>query len=132
MGRYQPYGKNVQAEDKDEFHPIWRGVGCILMVVVPLLAFGLTLLGLQNLNIQVPRQFIVPLSWPGWQYFPPFMRTQNILVILMGTLALTVLIGGLLTFITFVIYKFFGPSRYGPTDMPPIQRQIKKRYKPNR
>lgn len=132
MGRYQP-SRNVQLEDKDEFHPIWRGVGCILVLVVPALAFGLTTLLLQSYGskFQIPAQFIVPPSWPGWNILPKFMYTPNILVILLGTIALTVAMAAILTLITFIIFKFFGPSRYGPTDMPPVQRQIKKRFKKN-
>ena len=40
MGRYSP--TTIRPKPKTESpHPVWRGIGCILMIVVPIISFGL-------------------------------------------------------------------------------------------
>lgn len=47
-----------------EPHPIWRGIGCALMVIIPIVSFGLADLLMPILRVNVPG-FYVPAELRG-------------------------------------------------------------------
>lgn len=96
-------------------HPIWRGIGCILIILIPILSFVAAKLivqeNLQQKWVQIPDELTGSFDVP------------SIGQILYADLAVTVMllvIGfGLLTIVYALIYRIFGPSQYGPMDVPP-------------
>jgi hypothetical protein len=62
---------------------------------------------------------------PVWNFL---MSQQNLVAHLIFTLAIIVLLGGLMSVIYGYLYSIFGPPRYGPQDAPPIRVKV-KRYK---
>jgi hypothetical protein len=118
MGKYyQPPVVSGQSTSR-EIHPIWRGIGFLLIILTPILAYSGTLVLLQenskNHWMTIPRDLIVQASDP------------LLLVKVVMTVGLSVLIYALFTFITFILYSIFGPSRYGPLDVPPIRAKTKR------
>ena len=105
-------GMKEEDNNKPTVHPVWRGVGIILMVLVPLMGFAAASLFLDANNhnhwMRIPNQLYV--SGP-----------DNLILV---KVILTVVFGGIIYFIlmmlTFIIYRIFGPSRLGPTDAPPV------------
>jgi len=116
-----------------------RGIGCIMMVVVPILAYGIAVL---LVNYGASQGWPIPPNWYGPITIHPlllrlqglqpvwnFLLVQNNLVAnLVFAVALIVLIGGLMSVLYGYIYTLFGPPRYGPLDAPPIRTKV-KRYK---
>jgi hypothetical protein len=115
-----------------------RGIGCILMILVPVLSYGIALLLVQRgIGTQ-----IIPPAWYGYMTFPAYLsRLSGINLIinflsgirgLPAIIALTVVtmivIGGIISVIFGYIYEVFGPPKYGPTDAPPPRIKV-KRYK---
>jgi hypothetical protein len=100
-------------------HPIWRGIGCLLIILLPILSYaGANLLVRANLQ-------------QGWVAFPsellgtfnlPFLG-QVYLADLAVTLAMLVIGFALLTLIYGLVYRLIGPSRYGPLDAPPPRKR---------
>jgi hypothetical protein len=98
-----------------EAHPVWRGIGCFLLILVPVLSFaGAKLLVQANFKqrwIDIPRElmgsFLVPVV--GRVYFADLAVT--IILIVIGF--------GILTVVYALIYRMFGPPRHGPLDSPP-------------
>jgi hypothetical protein len=120
MGRYKPtYREPAQFNEKPEVHPIWRGVGFALIILIPLLSYGLAIL-LLNENAKF-----------GWFPIPQDLLSKWVepllFVKILLTLALSFLIYVLFQLITYIIFRLFGPSRYGLMDLPPVQRKIRKR-----
>jgi hypothetical protein len=117
-----------------------RGIGCILIVVVPILAYGAAVL---LVNYGASKGWPIPPTWYGRPEIPAllwklkglepllqFIQAQNNLEAnLLFTVALTVLIGGVMSMIYGYMYSLFGPPRYGPQDEPPIRGRKVKRYK---
>jgi len=111
-------------------HPVMRGIGCIMIVAVPILAYGIAVL---LVNYGAARGWLIPPGWLGQPTFHPllwrlqglnvvlnFLQTQNNLTAnLVFAVAITVVIGGIMSMIYGYIYSIFGPPRYGPTDEPP-------------
>ncbi len=119
MTKYQSYSSHVQSPKKKEIHPIWRIIGILLMVIIPIVAYSLSIL-LYKANLD-----------QGWMAIPGglIMRgwsDPTLLVKILLTVIIAFILYALVTFFSFFIYGIFGPSRYGPYDVPPSQFTGKK------
>jgi len=121
MTRYTNYSASHRQsrKDRDQIHPIWRGVGFLFMVLAPFLGyFGALLLIDANEKkgwMSIPNDFLASGSDP-------------MLYVKIGlTILLAALIFFILQFIGLVIYRIVGPERLGPMDVPPITGVKKKR-----
>ncbi len=120
-------------------HPIWNGIGCLLIIFVPLLSFAiaqfLVQFGLDH-NWPIPYQLlgypVVPSDLFSVGAFVPlltFIQSQNNLyAVLAFTLVLIVILGAVTSLVDSLLYKIVGPPSLGPLDAPPPQARV-KRYK---
>jgi len=140
MGKYS-FANRQTSRPRREVHPVMRGIGCIMIILVPLLAFGSAVL---LVNYGASHGWPIPPTWLGAPTFHPllwrlsltstpiatvlnFLQAQNNLVAnLVFAIAITVVVGGLMSIIYGYIYTIFGPPRYGPTDAPPSRVKAKK------
>jgi hypothetical protein len=103
---------------KREVHPIWRGIGLFLAIITPLMAYAAALLLLEENKAQ------------GWMVIPKDVMVTFGSDPLLGvkialTIFLSVVIYGIFSLISFIIYSAFAPPKLGPTDAPPIRRKVK-------
>lgn len=139
MGKYTTYTKTPPKARNLGVHPVMRGIGCIMMIVVPLLSYGIALF-LVDYGIRhgwpLPPNWLEPVSIhplllslrglePVWNFL---LRQDNLIAVLVFTIAIIVVIGGLMSVLYGYIYTLFGPPQYGPQDAPPIRVKV-KRYK---
>ena len=140
MGKYS-FANRQTSRPRREVHPVMRGIGCIMIIIVPLLAYGSSVL---LVNYGASKGWPIQPNWLGAPTFHPllwrlsltsrpieivlnFLQAQNNLVAnLVFAFAITVVIGGLMSMIYGYIYTIFGPPRYGPTDAPPERIKVKK------
>jgi hypothetical protein len=81
-------------------HPIWRGIGFLMLILIPIIAFFLTSLILEYFASD-------PLSQPA--YFLRSLSDQNYLYLQIGlTVFLTVLIYLIFNILGALIYSMFG------------------------
>ena len=139
MGKYTTYNKQPPKPRNLGVHPVMRGIGCIMIVVVPILAYGAAVL---LVDYGVSHGWPIPPNWLGRITIHPlllqlrglepvwnFLLRQNDLVAnVIFAIAITIVIGGLMSVIYGYLYSIFGPPRYGPQDAPPIRIKV-KRYK---
>lgn len=139
MGKYTTY-KQEKPKPAPTVHPVMRGIGCIMMVVVPILAYGISILVFNYANLRgwpIPPEWYGPPSIPqilwnlsGLRPVLQFLQNQNNLeAYLVLTIVITIIIGGIMAIIFGILSSAFGPSRYGPHDAPPIRGVKVKRYK---
>ena len=140
MGKYNSYSRPKPKPRNLGVHPLMRGIGCILIIVVPILAYGLA--GLL-VNYAASRGWPIPPTWFGPPKIHPllmrlqglrpiilFLQSQNNLEAnLAFAIVLTIVIGGVMSILYGYIYTLFGPPQYGPQDAPPIRGVKVKRYK---
>lgn len=140
MGRYTSYQKEKAKVQRNQVNPVMRGIGCILIFLIPIIAYGSSV---YLVNYGVSRAWPIPPDWLGTPEVYPilfklgglrvilnYIQAQNNLVAnLVFTVAIAIVIFGLMAIIYGVIYKLFGPAQYGPTDAPPIRGVKVKRYK---
>jgi hypothetical protein len=139
MSKYTSYSRPKPKPRNLGVHPVMRGIGCVMIVLVPILAYGVAVL---LVNFGATHGWPIPPDWYGpitvhpvlWQLeglrsIWQFLEAQNNLQAnLIFTVALIVLIGGIMSMIYGYVYTLFGPPRYGPQDAPPIRIKV-KRYK---
>jgi len=133
MGRNNKFQN--EGKGKPEANPLWRGVGCISMVVLPLITFELTLLSIPPLVVTglVPFQLLGQVNFPAWVFRTPglsdvaiFIRGINNLwlgVILFFIILL--LLTGISSLIYVSVLQVIGPPRYSEIDAPPTAYKAK-------
>jgi hypothetical protein len=140
MGKYSSYSRPKPKTRVVTVHPVMRGIGCVMMVVVPILAYGAAVL---LVNYGGTHGWPIPPNWFGPPAIHPllwnlqgltpilvFIQAQNNLEAnLIFAIALIIVIGGIMSLIYGYMYTLFGPPRYGPQDAPPIRGVKVKRYK---
>jgi len=119
-------------------HPVMRGIGCIMMIIVPVLAYIAS-------DLLIESGFgrgVIPPAWYQRIQFPPFLmqlsglavvlraigRIEHLPANLVFTTVIVIIVGGVMSIFYGYVYSLFGPSKYGPTDEPPIRVKV-KRYK---
>ncbi len=115
------YGEVKEDEiRKRKIHPIWRGVGFILIILIPIISYIGTLVLLET-NMR-----------NNWVVIPPSLlisgKDPYLLLKIILTICLIFILGCLFTLITFFLTSIFAPPRYGPYDIPPVPYRG-KRYK---
>ncbi len=111
-------------------HVIWRGIGCLIMLIVPIISYLLATIAVQAAidgGLPLPYQLLGNPVMPAalWNVAATtpilgFIESQNNLyAILLITVLIIVIMSAVLTFVYSVMYRIVGPSRYGPLDAPP-------------
>jgi len=135
MGKYHS-GVRREEPRSEGPHPIWRGIGCLLIVLVPILSFAaadVTMPFFQDRG-WIPRELLAMPQTPDWMWIAPVVAQTfqflfgrpGILATLVLTFIYILLIGGILTVFYSYMYQLTAPSRYGPMDAPPPRVKVKK------
>lgn len=119
MGRYNRYERQEIEERPWVVHPIWRGIGFILIILIPILSYAGAVLFVEA-NAR-NNWFAMPVELAGPAQFPYLFAH-----LLFGVLFA---IGGfgIVTMIYAFVYQIIGPPKYGPLDAPPPKKRRKRR-----
>lgn len=135
MGKYARYARPIPERSR-KIHPIWRGIGCLLIVIVPLLSFaGAALL----VNYGLSQGWPIPPEWLGYIKFPdwvwkiqflasiagPIANYNNPKAVLVFCVIILVLLTGVYSTVYAFIYRGLGPPRYTAVDAPPSKHRPK-------
>jgi len=138
MGKYSKYTRQIPPRSR-EAHPVWRGIGCILILIAPLLSFaGAALVVNYGLSQgwPIPPELLGHIKFPDWVWKIPFLASiaapiasyNNLKAVLAFFVVVLVLLMGFYSTIYAFIYQGLGPPRYTAIDAPPSRRRT-KRYK---
>jgi hypothetical protein len=137
MGKYSSNSRRQAAPPRNQIPPLVRGIGCISMVIIPLLSYGVAAYWIQK---GLPGAALIPPNLLGTPHIAPFFfsspafsgiarflqQQTNLTANLIFALAITMILGGFMAIVYGYIYAMFGPSKYGPTDVPPPRVKVKK------
>jgi len=135
MGRYRDTIAAKEQKVKGP-HPIWRGIGCLIIIIVPILSFAaanVTMPFFLNRGL-IPPELLGTPQLPDWLWYAPvlaqivrsmFVRPA-IFAILLLTLVYILILGGIFSVIYAFMYRMTAPPKYGPMDAPPPKVKIKK------
>lgn len=119
MGSDNQYSTKVELMPKNQrMHPIWRGVGFALIVILPAISYIASLLLIEANKTE--RWYSIPADLFS-KGNDPYSTIKLVL-----TLIIFALFSIIFTTIFMILYSIFGPSRYGPTDVPPVGGRFKK------
>lgn len=136
MGKYSSRVSKPPAPKRNVVNPYMRGVGCLLILAVPVFSYGVgSELSKRGFGVGV-----LPVEWYDFMQFPSYFYALPGLARLAdffssiprlpATLALAVVVmivvGGILSVIFGWMYSLFAPSQYGPMDVPPPRVKTKK------
>lgn len=134
MAKYAKYQK--PPSPKKEMSPIWRGIGCVLMIVVPTLSYylGRVLLRVAKQRHLVPDYLLARIELPASAWNLPVLgplarflySLQDPWATLLFFLVTLFLLSGLISFVYSALYEAFGPPRYGELDAPPLRVKTKE------
>jgi hypothetical protein len=116
--------REPEPKHKEAVHPIWRGIGCLLILVFPLISFAASIILYQE---GIPQQlFPLTRDLANMVTIPLLDETVPLFYILIITAVLTFLSYFALTVVYSMVFRMGSGSRYGPLDAPPIKRKVKK------
>src|SRR5689334_1160537 len=131
MGKYSSVKKKDVIRDRSP-HAIWRGIGCVMFILVPILSIAIAVetvdYGLEN-KWRIPYQLLgypaMPdffrLSNPIWAATAPIRGIKNFYAYVVASLVVMVILGSIISVAYSVVFQIMGPARYGPTDVPPLK-----------
>lgn len=136
MGKYRSNVKGQSAPSRNVVNPYMRGIGCLLMLIVPVFSY---LAGYELAKQRFGSQ-VLPAAWYGYMSFPPEVYNLRGLGViaqylsriefLPATLTLAVIVavavGGILAIVFGYMYSIFAPSKHGPFDVPAPRVKTKK------
>jgi hypothetical protein len=135
MGRYRD--TLAKKETKVEGpHPIWRGIGCLIIIIVPVLSFAAANLTMPFFRSRglIPPELLGTPQLPDWLWYVPVLAgiVHSLIVrpAFLATMVLTFLyiliLGGIFSVVYALMYRMVAPPKYGPMDAPPSRAKTKK------
>ena len=134
MGKYTKY--HIKAHDKRGLKPIWRGIGCILLIIAPLLAYGMMLAFSPSIIAtgKVPYQLLGHAQFPEWFFrvrigadFASYLSSiDNLWINIITFFVMLLTLIGAFSLLYTLIHALVGPARYTDLDAPPSKYKGKK------
>jgi hypothetical protein len=132
MGKYQKYGRKPYSRPY-QTHPVWRGIGCVLMVVVPVISFAVAhelANGSMRGMIPIPYDLMGYIKFPDWIWKIPYIsivagaiaRYPNPWAVIAFGFVIIVILTAIFSTAYAFLYRFIGPSRYTHLDAPPPKK----------
>ncbi len=126
---------------KKEMPAGWRGIGCFLIVIFPVVSY---FAAIELLNVDSIHSFFVR-AMPGlfgaipihpllkritsltplWDWL---RSINNLGVNLVFGAVITLILSGIVSVVYGIMYRAVAPSKYGPTDAPPQKRSKRQKY----
>jgi hypothetical protein len=134
MGKYLKF--RSKSPEKKGMHPIWRGIGCILIIVVPLLAFWMMSIFVPLIIAtgKIPYQLLGPVHFPERAFkiqivagIARFISSfDNLWVNIIMFFVILLILTAVFSLLYSAIYTIVGPTRYTELDAPPTKYKGKK------
>ncbi|MBV6392848.1 MAG: hypothetical protein KPEEDBHJ_02075 [Anaerolineales bacterium] len=136
MSKYRSSALVKVKERNKQPHYIWRGIGCVMMIIVPIISM---MAGALTIDAALAKGYTIPYQLLGTPRYPdifykstglmtllsPITNTQHFYAKAAAGIIYMILLGGLFSFSYAVVYRMVGPSRYGPLDEPPPKFRAK-------
>lgn len=137
MGKYGSFKQEVYKRPYD-VHPIWRGIGCIMMILIPMVSIVGALVLIDEGTKQgwpIPPELLGYVRLPAMAYTLPVINNiamsissvNNLYAIALFSIVLMVIGFAIISLVYSAAYRMMGPPRYTPLDAPEVPRG--KRYK---
>ncbi|HKJ28225.1 MAG TPA: hypothetical protein VJ965_11350 [Anaerolineales bacterium] len=126
MKQYSTAGRETKERAKEP-HPIWRGIGLIMMVMIPLVSFALSDILLQfarTKNISIPEELR-----SGITEIPLYGDIQDIYAVLILTAAIMLILFSIFTIINAAVYRASSGRTYQVFESKPKSYKKKRKLR---
>jgi hypothetical protein len=130
---------DARKEKARETPAIWRGLGCLLMIIIPIISYAAAVVTVQSVYVNrpalIPRDLLFTVEVPRlvWQYLPilagflqKIFNDPYLWVYLMVTVVYLLIFSGIISVAYSALFRAFGPPQYGRLDAPPVRKKAKK------
>lgn len=136
MAKYD-YFQQSRKKDKQEIHPIWRGIGCITMILIPIISWAAAMVFL-DYGLSHKWSFLYQLSGTvqlsSFIYRIAFFNVianyissiEYLKAKLIFFVIAMMLFSSIFAMLYAILYRLFGPPRYSTLDAPPPRVKPKK------
>ncbi len=134
--KYSRFQSKVPPKPDPAQHPAWRGIGCILWVLDPLMSYALAFVtvGALSKNGMIPAGLLGNVQFPDWVAKTPTLSViagfisslNNLWAMLIFFFIFVLILAGLFSTIYTIIYRYVGPPRYTIVDAPPTKHKAGK------
>jgi hypothetical protein len=136
--KYGTFNKHKELPSRREVHPVWRGIGFVMILLIPIISW-LASMVLLDVGRKQGWAFLGelsdPIKFPEWAYkVPVIMNVANYITnfpnlksLLLFFFLVLILLSGVFAVLNAVLYRMFGPPRYTNLDAP-APRVRTKRY----
>ena len=125
--KYREYvsSPNTSRKNAQSIHPVWRGVGFAMIVLIPIISYAAMDVLLKQSWFPIPVDLI---AQPG-QFLYKFLPDPMINIKIMLFIAFLFVFYAIFLLFSFLITSMFGVSeRKDPFYVPPVQRRNRRRY----
>ncbi|MBK6647024.1 MAG: hypothetical protein IPG44_14985 [Anaerolineales bacterium] len=136
MSKYKSSTLVKVKERTKQPHYLWRGIGCVMMIVLPAFSY---VTGKLIIDALIKARYYIPYQLLGYPALPslfyqsrglmtilgPILKINNLYAYLTAGFLIMLLLGGVISLIYAIIYRMFGASQYGPLDAPPPKYKAK-------
>jgi hypothetical protein len=111
-----------------EPHPIWRGIGVAMVVLVPIISF--TIADLTISWMKTNRGFEIPLPLAKWAWDLPFYGVvEDALAVVLFALVVMLIVFGIFTIINAFVYRATSDQNLRRFESPPKRFKRKRKLK---
>ena len=111
MPKHGMYSREVKKDDnKKRTHPIWRGIGFVLITVIPLISYAASTILVDNRSKL--KWLVIPEDVVNESFSDPYIFVRLIYAVI-----ITFLLFFVSAIVTFSLNKYLGPPRFGPFDV---------------
>lgn len=137
--KYQSTSTRREKPRLNEPHFIWRGIGCISLLIIPAISIAA---GVLITDYGLAHNWAIPYELLGYPRLPdvvykstglmtllsPIISIQNFYAYAVISFITMVVLGGIISLLYAIVYRFVAPPRYGPLDVERPNIRV-KRYK---
>jgi len=121
------YKSKEQREKERQPHPIWRGIGCMMMIVIPIFSFGLSIELLPYMAQNV-RGFYLPYVMLKSMQIVPGVVIHYFWAVVSLTVIISVGLYAFMAVLNAILYSMSGNTRtLRRFEAPPVRRKKKRR-----
>lgn len=110
MPKHTIFNRRVVKKTAPAVHPIWRGIGCILIIIIPTLAYIISTILINNREsipwFDIPQDLVVGV-----------LKDPLLIVKIFYAAVISLIISFLIALVTFTIDRVFNPKKKSPYDL---------------
>jgi hypothetical protein len=110
MPKHTIFNRVIQRDPTPAVHPMWRGIGCIMLVLIPVLSYFIS-------NILIDNRATIPWFAIPQDLIVMSLRDPLLLVRIFYTAVIVLLIFFLVALVTFAVDRIVNPKKKGPFDV---------------